>query len=107
MDKTKCYCIVPMGLIADTHTLELIAHFKEIHNHLNVVVISSDDFKAKQFDVNREKIKLDSDLIMKAVKSFTKELIDSSDIFTNERKYIRNQNNLRERNFRPNFKYRK
>lgn len=108
MDKTTCYCIVPAGLAEDTHALELIANFKEMHKDLNVIIISASDFKDKKFDINRSKVQLDSDLIIKAVKDLNIQLIDSvREFHLNENKDKRNQNKFRERNFRPNFNYRK
>lgn len=108
MDKAKCYCIVPDGLREDAHALELIANFKEMHKDLNVIIISASDFKEKKFDIKRQKIQLDSDLLMKAVKDLNIRVIDSvREFHIGEVKDKRNQNKFRERNFRPNFNYRK
>lgn len=104
MDKKICICVIGSGFIGNAKLYEMIEKYGKKHNVPEVMIISDDEFKNPTFNKEREQIKLNSELILKSIKY---EDLEPKELFPEEVKYTRQQNKLRERNFRPNFKYRK
>ena len=104
MADKKCYCILPAGDKHNPTVLALIEDYRIKHSLPEIIIISPEDFKNQKFTLSEHEIQLHTDLILKSIDKYDPY---PNSILNEEIRFNKEQNKYRERNYKPNLKFRR